>query len=257
MLIRKDLTEYNLQTIGILGGVIVRFINCDELKNKYMVYGSFYNIDYGNDFILKCRDYLEIVLRENHGEIERKNTPDCIFILMNPGSSEPINRRWSIKTFNLYNLIKDGEVKGSLYEAKGDITIYQLMRVMYELNYSHIRVINLCDIREGAYSNFLNKEEDMLKIDGDNLYSIFSEKRKVELKNKIGFCNRIVTAWGCDERLDYLISLALLSGEVEGRIGINKNGDRFYYKHPRQHDFYEMRKWVDEIVKIIREDKVK
>ena len=72
----------------------MNFILADELKKIYDVYGHFYNLKLSNS-ILKCRSVLEIKRKDNLTEI-----PDIVVIMMNPGSSVPLDKSYEPETFS-------------------------------------------------------------------------------------------------------------------------------------------------------------
>ena len=64
------------------------------MKKVYDVYGHFYNLKLSNS-VLKCRSVLEIKRKEKPTEL-----PDIIVIIMNPGSSVPLDKSYEPKTFS-------------------------------------------------------------------------------------------------------------------------------------------------------------
>ena len=78
---------------------IVNFIYAGELKTRFNVFGHFYDLRLGGK-VLKCRSTLDIVA----ADISDCSTmlPDAVVIMMNPGSSRPLDRKYMPKpyTFN-------------------------------------------------------------------------------------------------------------------------------------------------------------
>ena len=60
----------------------MKFIYSETLKEKFDVFGHFYNLQLG-DYICQCRSLLTIVSKELSPS--SKKLPDAVFIMMNPG----------------------------------------------------------------------------------------------------------------------------------------------------------------------------
>ena len=75
--------------------------------------------------------------------------PDSLVIMMNPGGSEPMKKSVeNLYTYKNINLLADSLKSGDdIVKTKPDRTQYQIMRIMEWQQWSHVRVINLSDIR--------------------------------------------------------------------------------------------------------------
>jgi len=69
--------------------------------------------------------------------------PDAIFIMMNPGSSRPLEEVDNVVSEDNIN-----KLEISLVPTKPDTTQYQVMRVMHYCNWNHVRVLNISDMRD-------------------------------------------------------------------------------------------------------------
>ena len=69
------------------------FLYADDLKKKYKCYGHFYDLKFSSNNIVNCRSVLEIIdssISANDINSLSIRIPDIIFIMMNPGSSYPL-----------------------------------------------------------------------------------------------------------------------------------------------------------------------
>ncbi len=221
-------------------------------KSDFICFGTFYNIDYGNN-IEKCRSELDIYLKNFYESSEDKQKVDAIFVMMNPGSSEPINKSCSIKDYTVQDICKGSHTNNSV-QTKPDTTQFQLMKIMDKKNWSHIKVINLSDIREPKSKIFCRKINVIKQYDPDNIHSIFSDKRKNELKQILNSSTKIIVAWGVNSRLRNLIKLALESNggnNLNNRVGWNKKmklKNDFYYYHPLPRYKKKRKQWIKVIL---------
>ncbi len=226
------------------------FISGDQLKKKYVVYGSFYNLKISSNEILPCRNRLEIMERS---QVNNLDLPDALFIMMNPGSSAPLDSEVELPVYHVEDIKVSGEVKVKWVLAKPDITQYQVMRVMDAKGWRYVRVINLSDIREPKSKVF---REDLVKlkaIEPLSLHSIFSSCRSVELKKalKLKSLAPIVAAWGTDNFLIEPAKMCCDNPDVHNVKGIKSDKSRYLYSHasPPFQEYKE--RWLDGIVKIV------
>lgn len=228
----------------------MQFIYAKELKKEFVVLGSFYKLKYSNGKVIDCRNVLEIYKKSLYISIKNTSTPEALFIMMNPGKSEPKKKTYQPPLVNETELVTRQQIDIKLVETKPDTTQYQVMRVMKEKNWQHVRVINLSDYREKDSDKFYDKLEELKQYDKQLLHSIFSSKRSVELRNLISQQKnlRFVSAWGVSTNLDDLISLAIKNKKLKNRIGNKKCEDEFYYYHPLRRDQPRIA-WVEDLLK--------
>lgn len=200
--------------------------------NRYTIEGHFYTKEIsGNE------ENLRSVL-----EIKRSNvktlTPNFMAIMMNPGSSKPIDENKIQKNWNNKN-------KKILTCAKPDKTQYQLMKLMdlYELNY--IKVLNLSDIRTPKSNDFYSK---LSKYSTDDNHSIFGLNRSGELILELGNEDiPIIAGWGLSHNLIRLADLA--SAAISGRTIIGIKDDEYnLYRHPLPPNHRKQVEWLDKIM---------
>lgn len=224
--------------------------NSKEVRSKYQVYGHFYEMDMGRSEVYGCRSVVEIVTVNKSGDRLTDELPDAVVIMMNPGSSSPAEEIAS----QVYNKDTIGGMRPTLCKAKPDPTQDQIMRLMDEMNWEHVRVINVSDLRDGDSGKFC---ELIGKIDCD-LHSIFSQCRKEELKVRLKRKSKapIICAWGvgADHALDKLRQKAekALSGYQVVGLRKEKSKDSFRYYHPKPQTRDEQLKWLNKMVRQLR-----
>jgi len=185
----------------------MKFIYADELKKKFVVCGHFYNLKLSNS-ILKCRSILEIKRKD-----KLIQTPDIIVIMMNPGSSIPLDKNYEPKTFskNEYNNIKTKEI----IPIRPDNAQYQIMRLMEFNKWNFVRILNLSDLRNGNSVKFQIEFINAMKLDNSNPHCITHIDRKQELLDCTKSTNDIIiAAWG---------SIAELKKSAEVILKMDKN----------------------------------
>jgi hypothetical protein len=235
---------------------MVEFIPANELKKHFDVFGHFYSIKVDSVGEIKCRSVLEIVNKEisikNHSSLSSM-FPDAVFLMMNPGSSKPLEE---IKNIISYENL--GELKVSLVPTKPDITQYQLMRVMIYCKFNHVRVLNLSDMRDPKSGKFVERYKKIENNTGFLEHSIFSDVRTNELQNKLKSNKSIpvVCAWGVSSDLDPLIERCInkISNRT-GTLGLLKKGTKNKYFHPLPTLQKAKVKWVSDMVEKLHHNK--
>jgi len=233
---------------------MTRFIPAEELKNTYSVFGHFYSVQLASGEVLECRSVLEMAANsgipvENAGLSQRQ--PDAVFIMMNPGSSQPL--------VEVSNHIHAGDIHKlpiSLVPTKPDTTQYQVMRVMHHCQWRHVRVLNLSDLRCSKSEEFIKQFRQLEEKSGLDSHSIFSERRKVELSLKLPKARevRLVYAWGLSEKLNPLIERCL-SRIPSNRttIGLLEAGTADKYRHPLPSLQRDKLAWLEKMVRHCKE----
>lgn len=162
-----------------------------ELKQIFTVYGHFYNLKI-SDKVFKCRSVLDI---KRKGTGIKKNIPDIVVIMMNPGSSKPLDKNYIPETYSLsaYRKIKSKEA----VPTRPDNAQYQIMRLMVFNDWNYVRVLNLSDLRNGNSGNFQTDFLNAKNLDNSDPHCITNEKRRVELLDSLrSKSNKIIAAWG-------------------------------------------------------------
>jgi hypothetical protein len=193
-----------------------------EMTMEFGVTGLFYMI--GD---IKFRKYLDIKRTSR-----AKRIPDLMVVMMNPGSSRPI----------------DGNDKNSIpSEAFPDATQKQIMRVMNSASFDFARVINLSDLRtpnSDELYRFISSEQSK-SID----HSIFSNRRKADL-NKLFVKNiPVIFGWGVDSSLIPLAKLAVESLSISNPLGMLKPDTQYSYYHPLQRTSSKRDEWMNCVTK--------
>lgn len=223
-----------------------------DLKPLYKVYGHFYTIDFEGGSFIECRSVLEIIKGNDvPGDINVLSlmSPDCVFIMMNPGSSRPLNE---------YNPADPQRVKAEAMNeldviyvpARPDTTQYQVMRVMHAKSWKHVRVLNLSDVRDAQSGNFYTRFEEVENYSNGDVHSIFSKKRQNEVVRKLNRKENapIICAWGVNDKLDPLISRCIDCIEDQKcLVGLEKGLNKYYHPLPTLQSDKE--KWVSKIIK--------
>ena len=195
------------------------------MREEFKITGYFYEL---NGF--KFRKFLNIV-RSNS---DQKN-PDLMVVMMNPGSSRPVNGN--------NNYSKESE-------AVPDKTQDQIIRLMNNLGFNYARILNLSDLREPKSSVFY---DSINKLENYNIaHSIFDLKRSKDFEELFIRDIPVIFAWGVNKKL---LNLAIQTinriGEREP-IGLNKKGLDYAYYHPLPQNYTKQKEWIEEVTEMIR-----
>ncbi len=192
-----------------------------ELSSEFEVTGLFYEA--GG---YKLRKYLDIQRAST-----LKVTPDLMVVMMNPGSSYPL----------------DGIENNSLpSKAEPDTTQKQIMKVMNGASFDFARILNLSDIRT---SNSIELYK-FVKSDHSKLvdHSIFSASRIVDLNNLFVKNVPVIFGWGVNSALIPLAKMAMESLCIQDPRGILKAKTKYSYYHPLPKIYEERLEWVEEVI---------
>ena len=208
----------------------MEFVYADKLKHSFTVLRHFYNIEITGKVFL-CRSVLEII--DNAEENKISEVPDAIFIMMNPGSSRPLDMSYIPKCYSVSDVLGGGWLM-ELIPAKPDIAQYQLMRLMLLKRWKHVRVLNLSDLRNGNSVSFSRDFEDAQRRDPSSPHSIIHPKRLGGLHRVCAGGSRIVAAWGSTSVLRNA-AIAFLS-EIPRVQGLQLNYPWYRYPSPYRKD---------------------
>jgi len=234
---------------------LLEFIPAAELKKTYGIYGHFYSVDLESGDRIHCRSVLEIASKQSlPSKIETLSNqkPDAVVIMMNPGSSKPLEA-----ADNLISEKHLSQLKVSLVLTKPDTTQYQVMRVMSYCQWSHVRVLNLSDLRDPKSAKFIAHFADIERRTGFLGHSLFSELRRAELKHKL---NRrpnapILCAWGVSPDLDPLIERCQNRiKHIPGKTGLLKPDTKNKYFHPLPTLQKDKLRWVNHVIQHLKLD---
>jgi len=157
----------------------MNFVYAATLKKRFTCYGHFYLWQpVLQDQTFPCRSLLEIV--DSTIEVERlsESKPDCVVIMMNPGSSHPFDASYIPETIEFPE--KPFIAHTSLTPTQPDNTQYQIMRIALVKNWHHVRVLNLSDLRDPKSVSFMQRVEVLAETMGGTMHSLFCEERTLE-----------------------------------------------------------------------------
>lgn len=226
------------------------FLSADLLKEQYVVYGSFYNLNVSHEIILSCRNCLEIIDREGLDDIE---FPEALFIMMNPGSSAPLDNKSYLSEYFIDDIQETGEVPLAWVLAKPDITQYQVMRVMNVKSWRYARVINLSDIREPQSRVFQANIAELKTVEPSGLHSIFAPGRAFELKKRfeINELAPIVLAWGTDTFLIDLAKVRFNACDISNAKGVPCDKSKYLFAHASPTLQKHKERWLEKILQVV------
>ena len=235
---------------------MLEFIPAGMLKNNFEVFGHFFLINLKSGDQINCRSVLEIVTKQSKpSEIDSllKQSPNAIFIMMNPGSSVPLE--------HVNNAISEEQINQlvvSLVPTRPDTTQYQVMRVMHYCGWDHVRVLNISDMRDPKSGNFIECYRNIEEITGFQAHSIFSDERTDELQEKLKKKPKapIICAWGVSAGLEPLIQRCLakisIISDMSDLAGLMKPDTENKYFHPLPTLQTDKVKWVNNMVREIK-----
>jgi len=253
------------------------FIYAAELKKTFRCYGHFYRLNIEGTEPLLCRSVLEITSlprdlssialatgeavgagtdsddlfshsKQNHTfEGVVQSLPDAVIIMMNPGSSRPIEEG---DTDSLLTMPLIEDFNKPLVLTQPDNTQYQLMRIMVSKGWKHIRILNISDIRDPKSPSFIARTKALDGIGAGAAHSLFSKVRKTEreqmLKRKPGA--PFILGWGQDAGLIPLATQCLSCIEGERIVTIPSENNPILTAHPSPMMQTKKEEWIENIL---------
>jgi hypothetical protein len=215
----------------------MEFIIADTLKKTFEVFGHFYNLQLQSS-IFECRSVLEI---------KRKGTtnyiPDIIVVMMNPGSSIPIDKDYTPEIFSKEEVFKI--VKKKMVLTRPDNAQYQIMRLMLMNKWDFVRILNLSDLRNGNSGEFQTMFREVLKIDNSNPQCMTHPSRNKELIEATkSNSNKILAAWGNIPELKKSAEIILQLDKIIIGLKIEKTP---YFRYASPYKLADKKKWLDDI----------
>lgn len=197
------------------------------MSTKFEVAGLFYE---SNGY--KLRKYLDI---KRVGVAPNK--PDLMVVMMNPGSSYPLN-----------GIDNNSE----LSEAEPDTTQQQIMKVMDAAAFNYARILNLSDLRTSDSNELYRflKSEECSSVE----HSIFSPSRKSELARLFVNDVPVIFGWGVNQALIPLAKQAIEILCISNPLGILKPNTRYSYYHPLPRIYAKQLEWVQHLVSTLNRD---
>lgn len=223
---------------------MIPFVPAGILKHSYRVVGHFYSLRVTGTDPVRCRSILEILSVEKNGHADA----DAVFVMMNPGSSRPVEEPHRVSACS-----RAWEATAGLVPTVPDTTQYQVMRVMHHLGWDRVRVINLSDLRESKSGAFMKRYQWLEGQARCKVHSVFARARSAELQRYLARKpdGPIVCAWGVSDHLNPLIQQALKAlGPEAGVSGLPKPGCPGKYFHPLPTLQVQKERWVTRILAV-------
>ncbi|MHC4993614.1 MAG: hypothetical protein ACYTGQ_01030 [Planctomycetota bacterium] len=188
------------------------FPYADELKRRFDVVGHFYNLKIGRA-VLPCRSVLEMFVKENPPAARR--SPDAVVVMMNPGSSRPLDRGYAIPTHTRGQVFAEDWDK-RFTPTRPDNAQYQIMRVMLRQGWEYVRVLNLSDLRNPNSGDFAKDFAAAGGLDASHPHCVTHARRANELAAALKTARRgpVIAAWG---------GVGVLRGSAEAMLRRKKN----------------------------------
>jgi hypothetical protein len=229
--------------------VQLKFPYAAELKQIYDVYGHFYDLKIGST-VFKCRSILEIVKKDI--AVDNRKPLDAVVVMMNPGSSKPLDKDYKPGVFSLDEIYSPGWIK-DIIPTRPDNAQYQMMRLMEFKKWQYVRVLNLSDLRNGNSGKFYDDFSRVAKIDTTNPHSIFHHKRKKELKKCLNVKPGapVILGWGNEGFLIPLAQAALHSLETFMVAGVSKSDNPYFFSYPSPYLKEQKLQWLNKISKML------
>lgn len=219
------------------------FLYAKELKKTFRCYGHFYRLNIPKTDPILCRSVLEITSlppeavgaksdpNDLFSENAERNLPDAVVIMMNPGSSRPIEDG---DTDSLLTMPLPDDFQKPLVLTQPDNTQYQIMRIAVSKGWKHVRVLNISDIRDPKSPSFIARTKALDEIPVGESHSLFSEIRTAErtnmLRRKPGA--PFILGWGQDPGLIPLAKQCLGCIAGETIITVPAGSDPVLTAHP-------------------------
>lgn len=244
--------------------IMSNFLYAAELKKTFRCYGHFYRLNVEGAEPILCRSVLEITSlpREAVGAETATDyfftqsssvrhtcasVPDAVVIMMNPGSSRPIEDG---DTDSLLSMPLPKNFKKPLVLTQPDNTQYQLMRIAASKGWIHVRILNISDIRDPKSPNFIARTKALDGIPGGEAHSLFSKVRKTEreqmLKRKPSA--PFILGWGQDAGLIPLAKQCLDCIQGEKIVTVPAGSDPALTAHPSPMLQAKKEAWLENIL---------
>lgn len=219
----------------------MEFIYANELKTKFSVFGHFYDLEIAGR-IFNCRSVLEIVSKSINDI--KYSKPCAVVVMMNPGSSKPLDNKYTPKIFSPDEIMTNSWAKDKeIIPTKPDNAQYQIMRIMLLQKWEHVRVLNLSDLRNGNSGNFSIEYKESKKLDPSIPHSLTHKNRHYELRKNCSDSPIVIAAWGTTEVLrDASISFLNIVENIQG-IALDKP----WYRYPSPYKKEQKIDWLQKI----------
>jgi hypothetical protein len=245
---------------------VTAFAYAAELKKSFRCYGHFYRLNIEGIEPQLCRNVLEITSlpREavgagtdpedlfnarsiNHTLQGVVSLPDAVVIMMNPGSSRPIEKG---DTDSLLTMPLPAGFRKPLVLTQPDNTQYQIMRIMVSKHWKHVRILNISDLRDPKSPSFIAKTKVLAALPGGGAHSLFSKVRKNEREAMLRRKESapFILGWGQDARLIPLATQCMACIAGEKIITIPAGNDPVLTAHPSPMMQAKKEEWLENIL---------
>lgn len=210
--------------------------NAQLLTQTHIVQGRFYKSPAGH----YCRD--ELLIARRNAAPDSSILPDAIFVMMNPGDSEPLSGG---------DTAPFDTAKHAL--TRPDRTQYQVMRLMAHRGWDLVRVINLSDLRAPTSTKLPGLMAAYQVNEGTDGHSIFSQGRRNHLEQALSRKPGapIVAAWGVGRHLRLGAERALDVLPPSSLIGLRGSGQTWRYRHPLPRNATAQAEWVRDMAVLL------
>ncbi len=252
----ENLLRFESRTHSIIASDLERtlkmalaFTPASTVRSRYVVLGHFYSLISRGADPLKCRSVLQISAKDTpNGQM-----PDAVVVMMNPGSSRPIEEKDHMVDFEHISVMER-----FLTPTVPDTTQYQVMRIMNHAGWKHVRVINLSDLRDPKSGSFTKRYRQFEQETGCQSHSVFAPERSEELQRHLVRKpdGPIICAWGVDSNLNPLIDRAMNGLNAESNVrGLAKVAEPGKYFHPLPLLQRDKNLWIARMLEILQLDK--
>lgn len=171
------------------------FVYADELKQQFKVVGQYYELRLSGRYF-PCRRVADIYDFQTLTAAElEQHQPQGLVIMMNPGSSSPEEETVKPQKFGIRKFLAE-QPDIEWVSIRPDNTQYQMMRLMKQQGWEHLRIINLSDLREGNSGNFANDFKLAASLNAQHPHSYLHPKRQAELLSLAQNAQAVIAAWG-------------------------------------------------------------
>ena len=221
----------------------MEFVYADELKTLFEVVGHFYDLRISGT-IFRCRSSLDIFFKGT--SYPSDILPDAVVVMMNPGSSRPLDRAYIPKVVHANEI--SGPWEKEIIPTRPDNAQYQIMRIMLLQGWKHVRVINLSDLRNGNSGAFSRVFEQASLLDKTNPHCITHPGRRSELRKSIKTKDDgpVIAAWGSVEVLRDSANCII---DIAGNLIGMKSDDSPWYAYASPYMKTHKTVWLRNIIR--------
>jgi len=230
-----------------MGFVEINFLYAAELKKKFDIYGSYYDLSLNYE-VFPCRSELHIISKNIYLD-DRK--PDAVVCMMNPGSSRPLDISYIPKIIEPSEMKEEFKNK-EVIPIQPDNAQYQIMRVMVEKDWKKVTVINLSDLRESKSKELPKLLKKMDEFDSGGHHSIWCENRREELERIIHSDEiPVILGWGQEKPLLKQAELALDYLKGKNMVGLAYDEMKIWYRFPSPLMQKAKLAWLSDILELL------